>query len=85
MSNVIIYSTNVCPYCVRAKMLLDKKNAKYTEINVQTNPDEREKMIKKTGGKTSVPQIFINDKHIGGSDDLYDLDKKGKLDELLVA
>lgn len=84
MAEVILYTTKICPYCVRAKMLLEKKNAKYKEIDISNDNDEREKMLKKTGGRTSVPQIFIGDKHIGGSDDLYDLDKKGQLDKLLA-
>jgi glutaredoxin 3 len=82
MTEVTIYSTNSCPYCVRAKMLLKKKNISYTEIDV-TDGDARAKMMERTGGARSVPQIFIGDTHIGGSDDLYALESKGKLDGML--
>lgn len=85
MSAVTIYSTNVCPYCVRAKKLLDKKGAAYTDVNIQQDPDKREEMLSRTGGRTSVPQIFIGDEHVGGCDDLYALESDGKLDELLKA
>lgn len=83
MSKVVIYTTKTCPYCVRAKMLLEKKGAKYEEIDA-TESDVREDMIKKAGGMRTVPQIFIGDKHVGGSDDLYELDSKGELDALLA-
>ncbi|MDB2415124.1 glutaredoxin 3 [Rickettsiales bacterium] len=83
MAEVTIYSTKVCPYCVRAKMLLDKKNVKYTEVDV-TNPQERQKLMERTNGARTVPQIYIGDYHVGGSDDLYALDSQGKLDELLA-
>ena len=79
---VTIYTTDVCPYCVRAKMLLEKKGVSYQEINV-SDPKEREKMLDKTNGKRSVPQIFIGETHVGGSDDLYALEHEGKLDDLL--
>lgn len=82
MSEIVIYSTKICPYCVRAKMLLDSKGAIYREVDV-TDEAERAKMMEKAGGKRSVPQIFIGDRHIGGCDDLYALDSKGKLDKLL--
>lgn len=82
MPNIIIYSTQVCPYCVRAKMLLEKKNAPFKEIQI-TSDALREEMLVKSGGRTSVPQIFIDEKHIGGYDDLRALDVAGKLDGLL--
>ena len=82
MSEIIIYSKDVCPYCVRAKSLLDRKGAKYTEIKITTD-EEREEMIKKSGGRMTVPQIFIGDFHVGGFDDLHALDVDGKLDDLL--
>ena len=82
MSKIIIYTTNVCPYCVRAKSLLSKKNVQFEEIKI-TNQELMEEMIKKSGGRRTVPQIFINDTHIGGSDDLYELDRQGKLDKLI--
>jgi glutaredoxin 3 len=84
MKKVTIYSTNVCPYCVKAKILLDKKKANYTEINVEGDDELREKMIQKAGGRRTVPQIFIGDYHVGGCDDLYALDAKGDLDNLLA-
>jgi len=82
MKKVVIYTTTVCPFCVRAKALLDRKNVSYEEINAE---DEkiRNQMIKKAGGAKSVPQIFIGDQHIGGSDDLHALEQDRKLDKLL--
>ncbi len=83
MSNIIIYSKQVCPYCVQAKNLLKRKGVtKFLEIDI-TQGNNKEEMIKKSGGRMTVPQIFINDQHIGGFDDLYALDKAGKLDEIL--
>jgi len=84
MAQVTIYTTKVCPYCVRAKQLLERKGVEYAEISAE---DEavREAMIEKAGGRRSVPQIFINEKHVGGCDDLYALDKEGKLDSMLNA
>ncbi len=81
MANIIIYTTEWCPYCTRAKKLLDNKKVKYTEINVST-PAARSKMVALTGG-TTVPQLLINDKATGGCDELYALDRSGKLDKLL--
>lgn len=83
MSDIIIYTTNVCPYCVKAKMLLQKKGAQYQEIDVQDDA-VRQDMIEKAGGKRTVPQIFIKGQHVGGCDDLYDLEQKGELDALLA-
>ncbi len=83
-ANVIIYTTKTCPYCVKAKMLLDKKGAKYSEIDA-SDSKIRENLIQKAGGMRTVPQIFINNKHIGGCDNLYELDSKGELDKLLTA
>lgn len=82
MSEIIIYSKDVCPYCVRAKALLERKNVSFTEIKI-TDEITRDEMIKKSGGRLTVPQIFIDEKHIGGYDDLRALDVAGKLDELL--
>ncbi|MDF1678675.1 MAG: glutaredoxin 3 [Legionellaceae bacterium] len=81
-ATVIIYSTSRCPYCVRAKALLEQKGVSFTEILVDNDESKREEMIAKTNLLT-VPQIFINEKHVGGFDDLYALDKAGKLDALL--
>ncbi|MCE3006509.1 MAG: glutaredoxin 3 [Alphaproteobacteria bacterium] len=83
MAEVTIYTTTYCPYCVRAKDLLKRKGQAFTEINAEDD-DVREAMIVKAGGRRTVPQIFINGKHVGGSDDLYALDKAGKLDALLA-
>jgi glutaredoxin 3 len=82
MPEITIYTTKVCPYCVRAKMLLQKKGVTYQEIDA-SDDKVREAMIVKAGGKRTVPQIFIGGKHIGGCDDLYALDGKGELDKLL--
>lgn len=76
---VIIYSSAVCPYCERAKLLFKKKNIPYTEIRVDQDPQKRKEMQDKTHRQT-VPQIFINDHHIGGCDDLYALEAAGQLD-----
>jgi glutaredoxin 3 len=84
MSNVTIYTTNVCPYCVRAKDLLKRKGVAYTEISAE-DEKVREDMVVKAGGRRSVPQIFIGQTHVGGCDDLYALEKAGKLDALLAA
>ena len=83
MQKIVIYTTTTCPYCVRAKALLKRKNAIYQEINAEDSKI-REEMVKKSGGRKTVPQIFIGDVHVGGCDDLYELDKQGKLDERLV-
>jgi glutaredoxin 3 len=82
MSQVVIYSKEVCPYCVNAKNLLQKKGAQFTEIKISDDVT-REEMIKKSGGRMTVPQIFIGEKHIGVYDDLRALDAAGMLDELL--
>ncbi|MDR3503761.1 MAG: glutaredoxin 3 [Legionella sp.] len=82
MAEVIIYTTGYCPYCVRAKDLLNKKNAVFTEIRVDLQPELREEMMQKSNRHT-VPQIFINGHHVGGCDDLHALEAQGKLDQLL--
>jgi glutaredoxin 3 len=82
---ITIYTTPICPYCVRAKSLLKKKGASYEEIDVFMDAKARTEMEEKTGGARTVPQIFIGDTHVGGSDDLYALDHAGKLDALLAA
>ena len=82
MPKTVIYSTQICPYCVRAKNLLKKKNISYEEIMVN-NPTIMEEMIQKAGGRRTVPQIFIGDTHIGGFDDLYASDQSGELDALI--
>ncbi|MEM9716909.1 MAG: glutaredoxin 3 [Pseudomonadota bacterium] len=85
MQPVEIYTTPICGYCARAKSLLDSKGVSYTEINVMLNPDKRVEMQQRAHGGRTVPQIFIGDVHVGGSDDLYALDRAGKLDQLLAA
>lgn len=81
MSVVVLYTTQWCPYCIRALRLLDQKQVEYTNIDV-SHGDERAKMVALTGGRT-VPQILINDQPIGGCDELFSLDRSGKLDKLL--
>ena len=85
MPKITIYTTPICPYCVRAKSLLKKKGATYEEIDVFMDAKARTEMEEKSGGARTVPQIFIDDTHVGGSDDLYALDHAGKLDALLAA
>ena len=81
---ITIYTTMLCPYCHAAKELLNKKGAAFEEIDVSYNPGLREEMSAKAGGRTSVPQIWIGDAHVGGCDDLYALDGRGGLDPLLA-
>lgn len=83
MAEVVIYSSPFCGYCARAKRLLDEKGVAYQDIDVFAEPRRRQEMTEKAEGRTSVPQIFIDGQAIGGSDDLYALDKAGKLDALL--
>ena len=83
MAKIEIYTTQVCPYCVRAKDLFKRKGAEYTEIHVDQDDALRQAMMERAGGRRSVPQIFINDQHIGGCDDLYALEQAHKLDSLL--
>ena len=85
MPKIKIYTTPICPYCVRAKSLLKKKGAEYEEIDVFMDAKARTEMEEKSGGARTVPQIFIGETHVGGSDDLYALDHEGKLDALLAA
>lgn len=79
MAKIEVYTTNICPYCDRAKQLLRKHNLSFEEINVSSNILKREEMLKRSNGRQTVPQIFINGKHVGGCDDLYALDRAGKL------
>lgn len=83
MQPVTIYSTPICPYCVAAKRLLDAKGVSYKNIDVMAEPHLREEMMKKSGGRHTVPQIFVGDTHVGGNDDLHALEYDGKLDALL--
>ena len=82
MKKVIIYSTRICPYCVRAKNFFEKKNIDYTEIMIDQDPSLITEMVEKSG-RQSVPQIFIDDYHVGGFDDLIEHDMDGKLEDLL--
>lgn len=82
MSKVMMYSTPYCPYCVRAKRLLESKGTAFKDIDVSRHPQLRSEMMQKSGRQT-VPQIWIGKKHVGGFDDLWALDRSGKLDKLL--
>jgi glutaredoxin 3 len=84
MAPVELYTTPFCPYCVSAKDLLRRKGVEFTEINVAGAPDLRAQMVERANGRTTVPQIFIGPTHVGGCDDLYELDEAGKLDPLLA-
>ncbi|WP_076069071.1 glutaredoxin 3 [Sphingomonas montana] len=85
MAKVEIYTKATCPYCQRAKRLLDGKGVDYVETDILRTPGERDTMIGRAGGKSTVPQIFIDGKHVGGSDDLAALERGGRLDALLAA
>ena len=77
-----MYSTMICPYCIRAKRLLKSKGATFTDINLSTQPQRRVEMMQKSGRQT-VPQIWVGDTHVGGFDELWAMDRSGKLDKLL--
>ena len=79
---VTVYTSDWCPYCQRAKDLLTRKSVAFTEINVEEQPRFREEMIARSRQRT-VPQIFIGDRHVGGCDDLFELDRSGELDRLI--
>jgi glutaredoxin 3 len=83
MATVEIYTKAFCPYCTRAKRLLDQKGARYAEYDITLGGPKRAEMIQRANGRSTVPQIFIDDRHVGGSDDLAMLDGEGKLDPLL--
>jgi glutaredoxin 3 len=84
MKSVRMYTTPICPYCVRAKSLFRKKGVEVEEVDVLMDTEAREEMEAKTGGARSVPQIFVGDTHVGGCDELYALERDGKLDPLLA-
>ncbi len=84
MKSVTVYTSQICPYCVRAKSLLKKKGAAFEEIDISMDPVARQDMLAKSGGARTVPQIFIGDTHVGGCDELYALERAGKLDPLLA-
>ena len=84
MPKIVMYATEVCPYCVRAEQLLKRKGvAAIEKVRVDLDPSRRDEMLERTNGRRTVPQIFIDDFHVGGCDDLYELDRQGKLDPLL--
>ena len=82
-SKVEIYTWSRCPFCIRAKALLDQKDVDYTDYCIDGDEEARAKMSERAHGRRSLPQIFINDQHIGGCDDLMELDRQGRLDALL--
>ena len=83
MANITIYTSSFCPYCVQAKRLLDKKNISFHEISIASHPEKRAEMIQKSR-RTTVPQIFNGDTHIGDCMEIYELESAGKLDDLLA-
>ena len=83
MSKVLIYTGPSCPYCIAAKTLLKNKNVSFEEINLGEQPDKMNEMLQKSGGRRTVPQIFIGETHVGGSDELHALEKAGKLNSLI--
>ncbi len=85
MKPVEIYTTPICGFCRMAKSLLDKKGVSYTEIDVMVNPSKKSEMMSRAHGGRTVPQIFIGDDHVGGCDDLYNLERAGRLDGMLAA
>ena len=85
MAHIEIYTKAFCPFCARAKSLLNRKGAGFAETDISMNPGARDMMMQRSGGGSTVPQIFIGGKHIGGCDDLMALDARGGLDPLLSA
>ena len=85
MARVEIYTKMLCPYCVRAKKLLASKGVEFEEYDITMGGPKRQEMLERAPGRTTVPQIFIDDRHVGGCDDIHALDRDGKLDPLLAA
>ena len=85
MADVVLYTKPGCPYCMAAMGLLTRKGVDFTEIVASNDPEKKAEMVQKSGGKATFPQIFIDGKHIGGSDDMSALDRRGGLDPLLAA
>jgi glutaredoxin 3 len=85
MVKIEIYTGNLCGYCTAAKRLLKQKSVKFSEKNVHNDIEKKSEMMQRSHGSRSVPQIFINDIHVGGCDELFDLERLGKLDKMLVA
>lgn len=84
MQPVTLYTTPICPFCVAAKRLLDSKGVEYTDFDVMANPELRAEMMQRAHGRHTVPQIFVGDTHVGGCDELHQLERDGKLDPLLA-
>lgn len=84
MPKITIYTTRMCSYCLAAKQLLKGKGVDYEEFDVSRDPQRRQEMMQKAMGRTSVPQIWIDDTHVGGFDELYDLERRAKLDGMLA-
>jgi glutaredoxin 3 len=85
MTEVVLYTTSFCPYCHAAKDLLRRKGISFREVDVSGDPEGRSRMMRRAGGRRTVPQIFVGDTHVGGCDDLYALEREGRLDSLLAA
>jgi glutaredoxin 3 len=85
MAEVIVYTRQACGYCTAAKRLLERKGVSFVEFDATGKPELRQEMIERTQGRTTFPQIFIGDYHVGGCDDLHDLDGQGRLDSLLAS
>src|SRR5579863_1929394 len=83
MTEILVYTKTVCPYCDRAKALLKSKGVSWEEINLDQHPEHRDEMIRKSDGRRTVPQVFVNGVGLGGSDDIHALDRDGKLDGIL--
>jgi glutaredoxin 3 len=83
MNRIVIYTTPFCGYCVQAKRLLTRKGVAFEEVDVSRDPEQRRTMVQQSGGRMTVPQIFVNGSHIGDCDEIYALEKAGKLDPLL--
>lgn len=82
-AHVLMYSKSWCPYCESARALLNRKGVAFEEIDIEARPEQRAAMIERSGGAYTVPQIFVGERHVGGSDELYELDAAGGLDPLL--
>ena len=85
MAHVTIYTRPFCPYCSTAVGLLEEKGVEFTEIVANTDPEKRQEMLQRSGGRATYPQIFVGEQHIGGCDDMMALDRRGQLDPLLSA
>lgn len=85
LADVVLYTKPGCPYCIAAMALLEKKGVAFTEIVASNDPEKKQEMTQRSKGRMTFPQIFINGEHVGGSDDLHALDRKGELDPMLAA